>query len=133
MTGVRIPFHPPKKVQVEMPSKMISHECSIHGFVKHRKRSDGGFRGNKCEIEKINKLRIERKTKLIAMLGGGCAVCGYSKYSGALHFHHREPNEKKFTLSLRDMTKGWGRLLEEVRKCQLVCANCHAELHASES
>ncbi len=48
----------------------------------------------------------------------------------ALHFHHRNPAEKEFSLSVRGMTRSWDKYKAELDKCELLCANCHAETHA---
>jgi len=79
----------------------------------------------------ISKKRgIERKIKLIEILGGSCESCGYKKNLGALEFHHVIPEEKKFKLDVRTLTnKKWDFILEELKKCKLLCANCHAEKH----
>lgn len=59
----------------------------------------------------------------------GCSVCRYKKSLGALHFHHM--HSKKFPLS---QMHGYSRksVKEEMRKCILVCANCHSEIHDKE-
>ena len=58
--------------------------------------------------------------------------CGYDKNLRALSFHHREPEEKNFKLSARELGMyAEARLLDEVNKCDLLCANCHMEEHAS--
>ena len=59
----------------------------------------------------------------------GCSVCRYKKSLGALHFHHM--HSKKFPLS---QMHGYSRksVKEEMRKCILVCANCHSEIHDRE-
>lgn len=36
---------------------------------------------------------IKRKLDAIEYLGGKCISCGYSKYYGALEFHHRDPTQ----------------------------------------
>lgn len=63
------------------------------------------------------KLDILRKLGLRA----ACARCGYQRYIGALDFHHRDPHEKRG----QKVTT-----VDEARKCDLLCANCHRELHA---
>jgi len=68
--------------------------------------------------------RRQKKIKLVEFKGGKCERCGYSKCIDALHFHH--PDEKNFTISSH-MDKSLELLIEEVKKCQLLCANCHAE------
>lgn len=65
------------------------------------------------------------KRRLVEALGGKCIRCGYSKCLAALEFHH--PGGKDLALG------GFGRkyetLLEEALKCELLCANCHREIH----
>lgn len=47
-----------------------------------------------------------------------------------LDFHHRDPSTKKFCVS---RNKGRPRhiLIEEIAKCDVLCANCHRKLHYS--
>lgn len=61
--------------------------------------------------------------------GGKCERCGYDTYLGTLDFHHINQTEKDFTIGNRDF-----RLkdcIEESKKCVLLCANCHREIHAN--
>ena len=72
------------------------------------------------------------KHKLIEYKGGKCVRCGYNKCEGALQFHHKNPDEKSFTLSdvnLNDVVLPMTAFLAEADKCELLCANCHAEQH----
>jgi len=71
--------------------------------------------------------RKRTKKKLIEYKGGKCEICGYNKCLTALQFHHKNPNEKDFTISGKSLS--FDRLKEEVDKCLLVCSNCHAEIH----
>jgi hypothetical protein len=59
----------------------------------------------------------------------GCSVCGYDKHPKALEFHHRDPGTKNFNVS---EAYGFGidKFLEEILKCNILCANCHAIHHA---
>ncbi len=70
------------------------------------------------------------KKKLVDLKGGVCQICGYSKCLVALDFHHIEESAKEFELSQRDLTRAWEKIIEEAKKCLLVCANCHREIHA---
>jgi hypothetical protein len=70
------------------------------------------------------------KAKLVAELGGECQLCGYSKCQEALQFHHTSPEEKSFGIAFKGVTIAYERLLEEAKKCVLLCANCHAEVEA---
>jgi hypothetical protein len=72
----------------------------------------------------------ERKIALIEMLGGQCADCGYCRNHAALEFHHVQPDQKRFQLDMRSLANlRLDLIMEEVRKCRLLCANCHAEHH----
>lgn len=51
-----------------------------------------------------------------------CWDCGCEYHFSAVDFDHR--GNKVFTLS-RCISYSWARLVEEVLKCDVVCANCH--------
>ena len=76
------------------------------------------------------KRRFRRKKQFVLLKGGCCMKCGYDKNLSGLTFHHREPEKKSFGISARElgMLKE-SRLLDEVDKCDLLCHNCHNELH----
>lgn len=54
----------------------------------------------------------------------GCSRCGYNEHPAALDLHHRDPNEKSFGISNR-RNIAWSKLLTEIEKCDVLCANCH--------
>lgn len=58
--------------------------------------------------------------------------CGYNKCEAALQFHHRNPEEKSFGIAAKGEARSWVKTVKELDKCDLLCANCHAELHAAE-
>ncbi len=65
------------------------------------------------------------------LMGGKCSCCGYDKCLDALQFHHTDPTTKTFEISQAIWyDKSHNELLEEMKKCKLVCANCHAEIHS---
>ena len=83
----------------------------------------------KNRVTKIVKYRQQFKRKLIAYKGGKCLVCGYCKdVPGAFVFHHRDPKDKLFSIASSFHRKKKDIYLE-VDKCDLLCANCHAEIH----
>ena len=57
-----------------------------------------------------------------------CVFCGESR-AVCLDFHHRRPSEKLFSISA---CSGYSlaKVKVEIRKCIIVCANCHRVLHA---
>lgn len=80
--------------------------------------------------EYVRRSYRRQRERAIKYLGGKCRLCGYDKCIAALQFHHRDPATKEFTISGR--TIKWDRLKPELDKCDLLCANCHAELHFEE-
>lgn len=59
-----------------------------------------------------------------------CALCGYNKNYAALCFHHLNPDEKDFSISELSKTKVITKeVINELEKCVVLCANCHAEEH----
>lgn len=72
--------------------------------------------------------RYVYKRRAIAYKGGKCELCGYDKCERALTFHHRNPEEKSFSIS-GGHCRSWKSFCAEVDKCDLLCMNCHMEVH----
>lgn len=72
--------------------------------------------------------RARSKARLVKAFGKKCISCGYSKCIEALEFHHKNPDEKDFTISSYQYLN-WNRLVQEAKKCILVCCRCHREIH----
>lgn len=72
----------------------------------------------------------KRKQEMVNYAGGSCIKCGYNASIFALQFHHREPKDRSFGLSGNSVrSKAWESITAEIDKCDLLCANCHAETH----
>jgi hypothetical protein len=85
---------------------------------------------SKSQIECQRDRAIRRKLEYIKKLGGCCKMCGYNKNWSALEFHHRNPEDKVMQLSLERLGHvAENKILVEVVKCDLLCANCHREFH----
>ncbi len=104
--------------------------CPAHGITEFAVRRDAPDRCLRCRAEAVSNWRRRAKKMLIEEAGGCCIVCGYDACPTALHFHHRDPAQKRFGIGSR----GLGRSLEKVRaeavKCVLLCSNCHAEVES---
>ena len=81
---------------------------------------------------KYQKKYAKKKLDFIANCKSiGCAVCGYNKCLKSLHFHHID-NDKEFGISSHAAVgKGMKTIYEEMKKCIVVCANCHGEIHCN--
>jgi len=69
---------------------------------------------------------------MVEAFGGSCAICAYDRCPSALEFHHLDPRQKAFTLGMQN-PKSWDSIVEELRKCVMLCCRCHVEYHAGVS
>lgn len=104
-------------------------ECKIHGQTEFTKELNGHERCKKCRNEAVYKRRKNLKVMAVQYKGGKCILCGYSKCVDAMEFHNRNPEEKDFGIGHKGLTRSWESIKKELDKCDLLCANCHAELH----
>lgn len=80
-----------------------------------------------CMPEGTQLKRGDFLAKIKFFRGGCCERCGYNKCIKALEFHHLDPSKKDFTISNDHFRLK--EAIEESKKCILLCANCHRELH----
>lgn len=71
----------------------------------------------KCERRRywLNSYKVEK----------GCENCGYNKHGCALDFDHIDPSKKEFTIQSNGLSRPLKKIIEEVRKCRILCSNCH--------
>lgn len=80
--------------------------------------------------EAVKRWRVSSKKRVVESMGGKCQCCGYDKTDSALELHHINPEEKELSFgAIRANPKSWDKIVEELRKCILLCANCHREVH----
>lgn len=101
---------------------------SPDNFYKRRKNIGLSPYCKSCTGNQTKERQQALKRKAVEYLGGKCIQCGYSKYIGALQFHHRNPDEKEFTIAHCKLYS-FDKIKSELDKCDLLCANCHAEIH----
>src|SRR5207302_6859580 len=95
--------------------RFCSYQCKVKG------QSNAVYANQK-------KRGLIRKNELLAARGGKCQRCGYDRCLRALTFHHRDRATKAFPLDARNCANRSNPVLvAEVKKCDILCANCHAE------
>jgi len=72
--------------------------------------------------------RFRAKAAAIEFLGGKCTKCGWHGNQAALQFHHLKG--KDFTIG-NVANKSWDSIKSEMKKCVLLCANCHMIEHST--
>jgi hypothetical protein len=81
--------------------------------------------------EKVKKWRKTTKETLVKALGGKCIICGYCNCTEALDLHHLDPDKKEFGFGkIVANPTNWSNIVNEAKKCVLLCANHHREFHA---
>lgn len=102
--------------------------CAKHGMTEW---SEGNRnRCRRCLVEAVQRRRKKVKLMAVEYKGGKCQRCGYNKCVDAMDFHHRDPNEKDFSVSHKGHCKSWQHIKKELDKCDLLCSNCHREIHS---
>ena len=61
--------------------------------------------------------------------GQSCVVCGEDS-SECIDLHHVDPSVKEGTISQMINRWSWDRIQEEIKKCIIVCSNCHRKIHS---
>lgn len=84
----------------------------------------------KCHAVYMNKYRLAKRKTAIEMLGDRCGDCGKTFHPACYDFHHKDPSQKDDHVSIliRNNRK-LETILEEVAKCELLCACCHRIRH----
>lgn len=99
---------------------------------KYRKQRKEYFRKwcEKNPDRQKRKLWFRNRIKLRKYkLKKGCQICGYNKCPDALEFHHLNKEDKKIIGGTNTYNHKYKDIMKEIKKCILLCSNCHKELH----
>lgn len=116
------------RAAIQRGDRRVLLACVRHGEVDHVLEGRGSYRCTRCRAEQVVAHRRRVKRLLIAEAGGCCKLCGYDRCVAGLQFHHLDPADKEFHLSLRGVTRSLAEIRREAAKCVLLCATCHAEV-----
>ena len=88
---------------------------------------------NKAKRNKqvLDRLRANKK-KAVDYLGNKCFDCGKQYHQSVYDFHHRNPEEKDEAPE-KLLHRSWDKIVNEIDKCDLLCANCHRIRHNAEN
>jgi Helix-turn-helix domain len=117
---------------IEEGRRTLHRECKRHGWTVFVIENSGRARCRQCRIDRVSESRRRTKALLVREAGGACVVCGYDRCLAALQFHHRDSTKKSFAISLRGRTRSIDKLRQEAKKCDLLCANCHAAVEVGQ-
>lgn len=134
------------------PSTKVCPKCQVEkpvdAFNRARKRADG--LQSRCRVcqnagdrnlyqrspERRNQIRARAaeiqasfQPVILELKASGCLLCP-EKFPACLQFHHIDPEMKDMAVS-EAVRQGWSRarVLAEIKKCVVLCANCHVKVH----
>jgi hypothetical protein len=84
---------------------------------------------NMCGACRTKIRRHRAKLAAVKFMGGRCVKCGWSENIVALQFHHVR-GRKKFEIGMVG-NKSWEVIKKELKKCILLCNNCHSIVHSN--
>jgi hypothetical protein len=102
---------------------MATHAEYMREYRKTHPRTEETRRTNAAS-------RVRVKEILRAAKSRPCADCGTEYPYYVMDFDHRPDEEKLVNLSnVRQRANSWNteKLMREIAKCDVVCANCHRE------
>jgi hypothetical protein len=129
--------------QLVMNKKLINNEvvncknCNLYKNKNDFYIKNNGYIYNICK-DCFNKnkrdQRLMIKKECLKLLGDCCQNCFFNTYSSSLQFHHINNKNKLITdyFELIKSTTNRKKLFEELDKCCILCANCHAAYHKGE-
>jgi len=92
----------------------------------------------RTDTKRRSSVKLARLHELSAWLAEiksalNCRDCGMD-HPACLVFHHVDPSQKEITVA-DALRRGFAkkRILAEMAKCVVLCANCHIKLHARET
>jgi hypothetical protein len=89
-----------------------------------REQKKKHYLGDKQQYRDRNDLKKKKKVQYLRDLKDStpCKDCGKSYPHYVMEFDH---TGEKIDCVTSLINKGWSRIIEELKKCEIVCANCH--------
>lgn len=118
-SGLRIQ---PKPDDVELPKGTEWEELSVDQRWHYQNKE-------KHTRQELNRRARHREWLNEYKESRGCRQCGVTD-AAVLDFHHTDPQTKRMAIN-EMVTYGHGRdqLRAEIRKCEILCTNCHRKSH----
>ncbi len=112
------------------PSRIVAYckDCQREHQREYRNKNRDKYRAQKNRRRK--KMTQKIKEFLNKIKDVPCLDCGNIFPPFVMDFHHRDPDIKKFTINKLSVgNKSIELLKEEIKKCDIICSNCHRIRH----
>lgn len=97
------------------------------------KKCESNYQLNIYKIDKygvVQKKKLKmliNKAKALALFNNKCYICEGTFHPAAMDFHHTTNDKKANITSI--LWNNWDKIEIELKKCILLCANCHRTYH----
>jgi len=113
-------FYKHKKYGLQAWCKKCSHERRSQYYQDNKETE---LERNKKTRDRYNQRFTDYKKTL------SCRSCGETRWY-VLDFHHPDDTGKVDNVgSMIAAQRAWKDVIKEIKKCEVLCANCHRELH----
>ena len=120
----------PERLKANRRRYYLKHKKKLNAYSRaySRKHYKAYYQKNKTWLAKNNKEQLMKKKQWWFDYKStlACKKCGES-HPGCLVFHHINQNEKN--INVTKLISNKERTLAEIKKCIVLCANCHRKLH----
>ena len=103
------------------------HAIRTYNWIKSEDVFSSRAKGTSRYLARKTAYREEQIKLLADLRRVPCLDCGGTFPFFIMQFDHRDPSEKRYMVSMMVGRTGTERILAEVAKCDIVCANCHRE------
>jgi hypothetical protein len=114
------------------PVDHVTDKAASESYVRRQELKAKLHRSTLALLEKL-----VLKERAVQHKGGKCQLCGYNRCMRALEFHHLDRSKKEFTIAAfistvynKTLEEVWSSMEKELKKCVLLCANCHREVES---
>lgn len=104
------------------------HLAEYSKMIAERRRKYLATAEGRALYRAAKRRRYERGLALISFFKIECVRCDETD-KACLQFHHRDPS-RKIANVIALASQGKKRIMEEIAKCDVMCANCHLKSHA---
>jgi hypothetical protein len=115
-------YYEKNKEDLSKKAKKKRKELTEEERIKIRERRNNWYEDTKEQRRLyLRERKQNNRNYLIEMLGGKCVGCGVSE---KLQFDHLDRTLKSFCIG-KNLSSKLEKLVEEAKKCQLLCETCH--------
>lgn len=111
------------------------HRYGVTSWCKEcvRNRSKQHYEENEISLKEKRKLYVQQRREWFNEFKKTlkCIKCG-ENHIACLDFHHRDPKQKEFSIAGAVSHSNKEKVIKELEKCDVLCANCHRKHHYEE-